>query len=195
MDVGRWLQDTRNSYDPDADAYTDQVQGSLDANSYLRAGLALFAELVKDAGAGQVAGLGRSPGHVNHLLRALGVEAVRDRHLTRDGGHRMSRPSQHPLRSRLHDRPGRCRRIAPRRARVLVGHPRPGRRSAGRVRPFLAGEAAEARCSLGSTSATRRITGRRVIPDARSAAPATCALQPSSPDGSMTPDSRWPPNW
>ena len=45
-----WLSDARTSYDTDAVGYAEKVRGLLDGNPYLRASLALFAELVRDAG-------------------------------------------------------------------------------------------------------------------------------------------------
>jgi SAM-dependent methyltransferase len=70
-----WLSDTRTSYDTDAEAYTDKVRGLLEGSPYLRASLALFAELVRDAGGGPVADVGCGPGHVTALLHSLGVDA------------------------------------------------------------------------------------------------------------------------
>jgi hypothetical protein len=57
-----WLSETRNSYDADALGYAGKVRGLLDENPYLRASLALFAELVRDAGGGLVADVGCGPG-------------------------------------------------------------------------------------------------------------------------------------
>ena len=71
----RWLDAVRESYDADAAAYADQVQGLLEANPYLRAGLGLFAELVDEAGGGPVADLGCGPGYVTRHLRSLGSDA------------------------------------------------------------------------------------------------------------------------
>jgi SAM-dependent methyltransferase len=71
----RWLVDTRNSYDADADGYADKVQGLLGANPYLRAHLALFADLVRDAGGGAVADIGCGPGYVTRHLHDLGIDA------------------------------------------------------------------------------------------------------------------------
>jgi SAM-dependent methyltransferase len=71
----RWLDAIRRSYDTDAAAYADQVQGLLQANPYLRAGLRLFAELVDDAGGGPVADIGCGPGYVTSHLRSLGCNA------------------------------------------------------------------------------------------------------------------------
>lgn len=70
-----WLVDTRDSYDADADGYAEQVQGLLEASPYLRAGLALFADLVQRAGGGPVADIGCGPGYVTRHLCDLGVDA------------------------------------------------------------------------------------------------------------------------
>ena len=63
--VDAWLSDTRSSYDTDAAGYTEKVRGLLDGQPYLRASLALFAELVHGAGLGQspmwAVGRGTSP--------------------------------------------------------------------------------------------------------------------------------------
>lgn len=71
-----WLGDTRTSYDADADGYAEEVRGLLDGNPYLRASLALFAELVGGAGGGLVADVGCGPGYVTHHLHQLGVDVV-----------------------------------------------------------------------------------------------------------------------
>jgi SAM-dependent methyltransferase len=70
-----WLSDTRASYDADAAGYADKVDGLLEASPYLRTSLALFAELVRDAGGGPVADIGCGPGHVTGHLHDLGVDA------------------------------------------------------------------------------------------------------------------------
>ncbi|GHE08067.1 class I SAM-dependent methyltransferase [Klenkia taihuensis] len=72
---GDWLSDTRASYDADAPGYAEVVQGLLDAQPHLRAGLALFADLVQRAGGGPVADVGCGPGYVTRHLRDLGVDA------------------------------------------------------------------------------------------------------------------------
>ncbi|RCK68642.1 class I SAM-dependent methyltransferase [Desertihabitans brevis] len=71
----RWLSTTRSSYDADAAGYAEQVRGLLDCNPYLRASLALFAELVRDAGGGPVVDVGCGPGYVTRHLNDLGVDA------------------------------------------------------------------------------------------------------------------------
>ena len=70
-----WMSDTRTSYDTDASSYADEVRGLLDGSPYLRASLALFAELVRDAGGGPVADVGCGPGYVTRHLHDLGVDA------------------------------------------------------------------------------------------------------------------------
>ncbi len=70
-----WLSDTRASYDTDASGYADKVRGLLDEMPVLRASLALFADLVRDAGGGPVADVGCGPGYVTGYLHDLGVDA------------------------------------------------------------------------------------------------------------------------
>lgn len=70
-----WLSDTRSSYDSDASGYADRVDGLLETMPFLRASLAVFAELVRDAGGGPVADVGCGPGYVTRHLADLGVEA------------------------------------------------------------------------------------------------------------------------
>ena len=69
-----WLSDTRSSYDIDASGYAEKVRGLLDESPYLRASLSLFAELVHDAGGGQVADIGCGPGYVTGHLHAAGLD-------------------------------------------------------------------------------------------------------------------------
>ncbi len=69
-----WLSDTRSSYDTDATGYTEKVRGLLDGHPYLRASLALFAELVHGAGGGPVADVGCGPGYVTGHLHDAGVD-------------------------------------------------------------------------------------------------------------------------
>lgn len=69
------MADTRTSYDTDAAGYADRVRGLLDGSPALRASLALFADLVDDAGGGPVADVGCGPGHVTRHLADLGVDA------------------------------------------------------------------------------------------------------------------------
>ena len=70
-----WLSDTRSSYDTDASGYAEKVRGLLGEMPYLRASLALFAELAHGAGGGPVADIGCGPGYVTGHLRDLGVDA------------------------------------------------------------------------------------------------------------------------
>jgi SAM-dependent methyltransferase len=70
-----WLSDTRSSYDTDATEYAEKVRGLLDQMPYLRASLALFAELVHAAGGGPVADVGCGPGYVTGYLHDAGVDA------------------------------------------------------------------------------------------------------------------------
>ncbi|TWP34305.1 class I SAM-dependent DNA methyltransferase [Leekyejoonella antrihumi] len=70
-----WLSDTRTSYDTDATGYAEKVAGLLDQSPYLRASLALFAELVHGAGEGPVADIGCGPGHVTSYLHDAGLDA------------------------------------------------------------------------------------------------------------------------
>ncbi|MFD6492416.1 class I SAM-dependent DNA methyltransferase [Streptomyces sp. NPDC059944] len=74
MDADRWLADTRTSYDTVALSYADQVREALAGAPYLRAALALFAELVHAAGDGSVEDVGCGPGHVTVHLHELGVD-------------------------------------------------------------------------------------------------------------------------
>lgn len=69
-----WLSDTRSSYDTDASGYAEKVRGLLDVSPYLRASLALFAELVHESGGGQVADIGCGPGYVTGHLHDAGLE-------------------------------------------------------------------------------------------------------------------------
>lgn len=70
-----WLRAAQVSYDTDASGYAEKVQGLLDRSPYLRASLALFAELVREAGGGPVADVGCGPGYVTRHLHDLGVDA------------------------------------------------------------------------------------------------------------------------
>src|SRR5262245_15794964 len=76
MDVEGWLADTRASYDAVADSYSDFTREALAGETYLRAALALFADLVHAVGVGPVADVGCGPGHVTAHMRKLGVDAV-----------------------------------------------------------------------------------------------------------------------
>ena len=69
-----WLSDTRSSYDTDASGYAAKVRGLLEKSPYLRASLALFAELMEGSGSGQVADIGCGPGYVTSHLHDAGLE-------------------------------------------------------------------------------------------------------------------------
>ncbi|MGY0233729.1 class I SAM-dependent DNA methyltransferase [Longispora urticae] len=70
-----WLNDTRASYDTIAANYADETRDLLDRLLYVRAGVVLFAELVRATGGGPVADIGCGPGHTTALLRELGADA------------------------------------------------------------------------------------------------------------------------
>lgn len=69
-----WLSGTRSSYDTDASGYAEKVRGLLGQRPYLRASLALFAELVQGAGGGPVADVGCGPGYVTSYLHDAGLD-------------------------------------------------------------------------------------------------------------------------
>ncbi|MEU0190156.1 class I SAM-dependent methyltransferase [Streptomyces afghaniensis] len=75
MNTDQWLADTRTSYDTVAVSYADQLREALAGEPYLRAALALFADLVHATGGGPVADVGCGPGHVTAHLHGLGVDA------------------------------------------------------------------------------------------------------------------------
>ncbi|MGW1502947.1 class I SAM-dependent methyltransferase [Streptomyces mirabilis] len=75
MNADGWLADTRTSYDTVAVNYADQIREALAGKPYLRAALALFADLVHTAGGGPVADVGCGPGHVTAHLHKLSVDA------------------------------------------------------------------------------------------------------------------------
>ena len=75
MNADGWLADTRTSYDTVAVSYAGQGREALAAAPYLRAALALFADMVQAAGGGPVADVGCGPGHVTAHLHGLGVDA------------------------------------------------------------------------------------------------------------------------
>ncbi|HSZ42583.1 MAG TPA: class I SAM-dependent methyltransferase [Trebonia sp.] len=70
-----WLADIRTSYDTVADSYAVQVRESLAGAPYVRAAVALLADLVRADGGGPVADVGCGPGHVTAYLRDLGADA------------------------------------------------------------------------------------------------------------------------
>lgn len=69
-----WLNDTRDSYDAIAASYAEETRDLLDRLLYVRAGVVLFAELVRAIGGGPVADVGCGPGHTTALLRELGAD-------------------------------------------------------------------------------------------------------------------------
>jgi SAM-dependent methyltransferase len=75
MNTDGWLADTRTSYDTVAVSYAEELRGSLARQPYLRAALALFADMVQAAGGGPVADVGCGPGHVTAYLHQLGADA------------------------------------------------------------------------------------------------------------------------
>jgi len=75
MNADGWLADTRTSYDTVAVSYADQLRDALAGEPYLRAALALFADMVHAVGGGPVADVGCGPGHVTAHLHELGVDA------------------------------------------------------------------------------------------------------------------------
>jgi SAM-dependent methyltransferase len=70
-----WLNDTRDSYNTIAASYADETRDLLDRLLHVRAGVVLFAELVRAIGGGPVADIGCGPGHTTALLRELGADA------------------------------------------------------------------------------------------------------------------------
>ncbi|MGI5212552.1 class I SAM-dependent methyltransferase [Plantactinospora sp. CA-290183] len=74
MNADGWLADTRASYDTVAVSYAEQTREALLGAPYLRAVLALFADLVHAAGGGPVADVGCGPGVVAAHLHRLGVD-------------------------------------------------------------------------------------------------------------------------
>jgi len=75
VDTDDWLTDTRISYDTVAGSYAGQTRATLGGTPYVRAALALFAELVSAVGGGPVADVGCGPGHVTAHLHGSGLDA------------------------------------------------------------------------------------------------------------------------
>lgn len=75
MTTDGWLTDNRTSYDTVADSYADLLRDALADAPYDRAILGLFAELVRDAGAGPVADVGCGTGRLTAYLKSLGLDA------------------------------------------------------------------------------------------------------------------------
>jgi len=76
VSVDNWLADIRTSYDTVAVSYAAKMVDSIAAAPDVRAALARFADLVRDAGGGPVLDIGCGPGHVTAHLHALGVDAA-----------------------------------------------------------------------------------------------------------------------
>ena len=70
-----WLTETRSSYDTVAAGYADETRDLLDRMLYVRAGVVLFADLVRAIDGGPVADVGCGPGHTTAVLRELGADA------------------------------------------------------------------------------------------------------------------------
>jgi SAM-dependent methyltransferase len=75
MTADGWLADTRTSYDTVADSYADMLRDALIDAPYDRAILALFADLVRDAGDGPVVDVGCGTGRITAYLNGLGLDA------------------------------------------------------------------------------------------------------------------------
>lgn len=70
-----WLGEVREAYDSIAAGYAEETRGLLDRLVHVRAGVVLFADLVRAIGGGPVADVGCGPGHTTGLLRELGVDS------------------------------------------------------------------------------------------------------------------------
>ncbi|GIJ66647.1 class I SAM-dependent DNA methyltransferase [Virgisporangium ochraceum] len=70
-----WVADTRASYDTVAGTYADMFRDELRGQPVIRHLLAMFAELVRDAGGGPVVDVGCGTGRVTAHLRGLGADA------------------------------------------------------------------------------------------------------------------------
>src|SRR6266511_3740799 len=111
MTADRWLADTRISYDTVAASYADQLRDALAGEPYLRASLALFAEMVHAAGGGPVADVGCGPSRHRPPARA-GRRRLRYRPVTGDDRRGAARPPEPALRGGLDDRSAPPRRPA-----------------------------------------------------------------------------------
>ncbi len=75
MRVPGWLDDTRVSYDTVAASYAGMLRDALAREPFQRGILALFAELVRAQGGGQVADVGCGPGRITAHLHGIGLDA------------------------------------------------------------------------------------------------------------------------
>ncbi|GAA2096407.1 class I SAM-dependent methyltransferase [Streptomyces albiaxialis] len=73
--AGRWLSDTRASYDADAVGYADETRNLTAELPPERDVMAYFADRVRALGGGPVADVGCGPGRITAHLRGLGVDA------------------------------------------------------------------------------------------------------------------------
>nr|WP_241248808.1 class I SAM-dependent methyltransferase [Nocardioides sp. KC13] len=152
-----WLNETRESYDTDAAGYAEKVRGLLDGRPYLRAGLATFAEAVRDGGGGPVADVGCGPGYVTRHLHDLGVEAFGiDLSPEMIAIARRDHPDLGFEVGSMTDLPLADGSVG-RRTRLLVRHPHPRPGGARGVRGVLAGAAAR-------RAGARRLPCRRPDP-------------------------------
>lgn len=75
-DSAGWLTDVRTSYGTGAVSYAGRLRDVLSGEPYLRSALALFADLVRADGGGQVGDAGCGPGHVTAHLRDPELDVV-----------------------------------------------------------------------------------------------------------------------
>ncbi|GLZ12621.1 methyltransferase [Actinomadura sp. NBRC 104425] len=73
-EAASYLRTTADAYDAVAALYSELFRDALDDQPLDRASLAVFAELVRNAGGGPVAELGCGPGHVTAHLHGLGLD-------------------------------------------------------------------------------------------------------------------------
>ncbi len=76
MSAGGWLAATRASYDAVAEPYTEGVRDLTERSPYDRAVLALFVDLVREAGGGPVLDVGCGPGRIAGHLAAAGLDVA-----------------------------------------------------------------------------------------------------------------------
>ncbi|GAB3682034.1 class I SAM-dependent methyltransferase [Saccharopolyspora tripterygii] len=70
------MDETREAYDSIASSYADETRDLLDRLLHVRAGVVLFADLIRASGGGPVADVGCGPGRTSTFLRELGVDSV-----------------------------------------------------------------------------------------------------------------------